>query len=238
MRWGRRMRCEEVQSVAAEIALGIANAEDRAEALRHLSTCAECRRVVEQLSQVADELLMLAPTQEPPPGFESRVVGELELKQAPRGRRSRWLSPRWLIPRLAPALVAAAITATALVAVYDDERQVAERYRETLAEADGEYFGAEPLRDETGARAGVAFAYQGSPSWMLLTVDAAHRDGVQRGELVTRKGRTIALGPLELDAEGSWGGALPVDYYAVASIRLLGDSPGEVVQASFSGGGD
>jgi hypothetical protein len=73
------MTCEEIRDLAPEIALGIADGEERAEALRHLSTCADCRRVVEQLSQVADELLVLAPAQEPPPGFESRVVDAIGL---------------------------------------------------------------------------------------------------------------------------------------------------------------
>jgi Putative zinc-finger len=54
------MRCEEVRDLAPELALGIADGAERAEALRHLSACAECRRALEQLSQVADELLVLA----------------------------------------------------------------------------------------------------------------------------------------------------------------------------------
>jgi hypothetical protein len=82
----------------------------------------------------------------------------------------------------------------------------------------------------------VAFGYDGSPSWVLLTVDPAHRDAVRTGELVTRDGRTIALPSLELDRHGSWGGAIPINLYKVASIRLLGDSPGEILQASFSQG--
>jgi hypothetical protein len=68
------MTCEEIRHLAPEIALGIADGEERAEALRHLSTCPDCQRVVDQLSEVADELLVLAPAQEPPAGFESRVL--------------------------------------------------------------------------------------------------------------------------------------------------------------------
>ena len=75
------MSCERMRDLAPEIALGIADGEERAEALRHLSTCGECRRVVEQLSQVADELLVLAPVQEPPAGFESRVVEAMGLPE-------------------------------------------------------------------------------------------------------------------------------------------------------------
>ena len=69
-----------------------------------------------------------------------------------------------------------------------------------------------------------------------MTVDPAHRDAVTRGELLTRDGRTIPLPSLELDRNGSWGGAIPVDLYKVASIRLLGDSPGDILQASFPRG--
>jgi Putative zinc-finger len=227
------MRCEEIRELAPEIALGIADGEERAEALRHLSTCAECRRVLEQLSQVADELLVLAPSQEPPVGFESRVVKAIAPQRPARRRRARWLNPRWLAPRLGPALATAAITAAALIAVYSDDHRTAERYRETLAQADGKYFRAEPLADETGARGGVAFGYEGSPSWLFLTIDPQHRDAVTRAELVTRDGRTIALPALRLDRSGSWGGAIPVNLYQVASIRLRGDSPGEILRVSF-----
>jgi Putative zinc-finger len=230
------MRCEEFRDLAPEIALGIADGDERAEALRHLSTCGDCRRVVEQLSQVADELLMLAPVQEPPAGFESRVVEALGLQRRPRRRLARWSAPRRLAPRLGPALAAAAVTAAALIAVYHDDHVTAERYRATLAQADGRYFQAEPLADGTGARAGVAFGYEGSPSWLLLTVDPAHRDAVARGELVTKDGRTIALPQLELDRNGSWGGAIPVNLYKVTSIRLLGERPGEILQAFFPRG--
>jgi len=227
------MRCEQIRDLAAEIALGIADGEERAEALRHLSTCGECRRVVEELSQVADELLILAPIEEPRAGFESRVVERLGLRRPPRRRR---LTLRWMASRLGPALAAAAVTAVALIGVYHDDHQTAERYRESLAQAGGQYFQAEPLVDETGARGGVAFGYQGSPSWVLLSVNTAHRDAVTRGELVTKDGRTIALSSLELDRSGSWGGSIPVRLYAVDSIRLLGDSPGEILRASFPRG--
>jgi hypothetical protein len=227
------MRCEETRDLAAEIALGIADGEERAEALRHLSTCEECRRVVEQLSLVADELLVLAPVEEPPAGFESRVVEAMGLQKPPRRRLARWLSPRWLAPRLGPALATAAVTAAALIAVYHDDHQTAERYRGILDEANGQYFQAEPLKDENGARSGVAFGYEGSPSWLLLTVNPAHREDVKSAELLTRDGRTIPLRSFDLDRSGSWGGAIPVKLYKVAHIRLLGERPGEILQASL-----
>jgi hypothetical protein len=220
------MSCEELNDLAPEIALGTIDGEERAEALRHLATCGECRRLVDQLTTVADELLMIAPVQEPPVGFESRVIGALGLQ--PPGRRLG----RRLVAWLGPPVAAAAVTAAALVGLYHDDHVTAERYRTALEQANGRYFDAKPLRDGTGAEAGVAFAYQGEPSWMLVTVDPGHRDQVASAELVTRDRRTIRLPGFELGPEGSWGGAIPVHLYEVATIRLLGERPGQVLEAS------
>ena len=224
------MTCDELEQLAPEVALGTIDGHERAEALRHLATCGDCRRLVDQLTAVADELLMHAPVQEPPVGFESRVVDALGFqRRAPRRRRFRRL-----LVWLGPPAAAAAATAGALVGVYRDDHELAERYRTTLEKAGGRYFHAEPLRDGTGARSGVAFGYQGRPSWMLVTVDAGHRNQVASAELVTRDRRTIPLPGFELGPDGSWGGAIPVNLYEVASIRLLGDRPGEVLEASPS----
>ena len=223
------MRCDETRDLAAEIALGIADGEERAEALRHLSTCAECRRALSQLSQVTDELLVVAPVEEPPAGFETRVVEAMGLEKRPR----RWPSLRWLAPRIGPALAAAAVTAAVFVGVYHDDRQTAAEYRGILDQAGGQYFQAGKLKDETGAKGGVAFGYEGTPSWLLVTVNPAHRGDVKTAELVTRGGRTIPLRSFRLDRQGSWGGAIPVKLYKVRWVRLLGERPGEILQASL-----
>jgi hypothetical protein len=231
------MSCEELNDLAPEVALGTIDGEERAEALRHLSTCAECRRAVERLSGVADELLLMAPAQEPPAGFESRVAEAMGFDQPePRRRLPRWLSLRWLAPRLGPALAAAAVTAVVLVSAYSNDREIADQYRDTLDRAGGQSFQAERLSDETGAPAGVAFGYQGSPSWLFLTVNPEHRGDVKSAEVVTKDGRTITIPELRLDRGGTWGGAIPTDLYGVQSVRLLGKSPGDVLQASFPAG--
>jgi hypothetical protein len=223
------MRCDETRELAAEIALGIVDGEERAEALRHLSTCEECRRAVDQLSQVADDLLVVAPVEEPPAGFESRVVDAMGLRERPRRR----LSLRWLAPRVGPALATAAVTAVVMVGIYHDDSQTAAEYRGVLDQAGGQYFQAGRLDDETGARSGVAFGYEGSPPWLLVTVNPEHRADVKTAQLVTKDGRTIPLPSFGLDRRGSWGGAIPVKLYDVASVRLLGQQPGEVLQASL-----
>src|SRR4029453_12051539 len=78
-------RCRKIRELAAEVALGIADGEDRARVLKHAAECADCRRELERLSTVADELLVLAPEEEPPPGFELRVLDSI-LPPAPKRR--------------------------------------------------------------------------------------------------------------------------------------------------------
>src|SRR5215467_13218940 len=69
--------CEQVRALAADLAIGIADGQERDAALRHAATCAECRLLVAELSSVADDLLLLAPAHEPPPGFASRTLARM-----------------------------------------------------------------------------------------------------------------------------------------------------------------
>src|SRR4051794_41957840 len=105
------MTCEQTRNLAGELALGIADGAERAAALEHLAGCAECRRAVAELSDVTDELLLLAPEREPPPGFESRVLAHLQPAPASRPRRPR---PARALLTLAPP-AGTALVATVLV---------------------------------------------------------------------------------------------------------------------------
>jgi hypothetical protein len=123
---------------------------------------------------------------------------------------------------------AAALTAGVLVGVYHDDHVTASRYQATLEAAGGSDFQAQPILDPAGRRAGTAFGYQGSPSWVMLTVEPAYRDQVVTCQLITKDGRRVPLAWSGLH-NGSWGGAIPVDVYEVKSIRLLGERPGQVL---------
>src|SRR5918996_3631784 len=101
-------RCRETRELAAEFALGIADGKDRARVLEHLADCPDCRREVESLSALADELLVLGPAQEPPLGFELRVLRSL---QPPRTKRRH--TARRLALAAAAVLVAVGVTAGA-----------------------------------------------------------------------------------------------------------------------------
>jgi len=229
------MGCEQTRELAAEIALGIADGAERAGALRHLSECAECRRAVEQLSVVTDELMMLAPEREPPPGFESRVLERLAPPPAPVvAVRPRRRLRRFLVPVAATA-AAAGLAAGLVFGLTSDDRRLAAHYRATLAVAHGTEFQASHLRDAAGDPAGLVYAYRGRPSWIYVALYVDQRQERYRVQLVMRSGRQVDLPRFRLDAATRSGGqAIPVDAGDVASVRLVGSASGEVLAARLA----
>jgi anti-sigma factor RsiW len=219
-------RCEELRELAPELALGIIEGEQRGRALEHLADCPDCRRRVEELAEVADGLLLLAPHREVPAGFESQVLRRVLPTPAPHRRRRRL---GLVLAPVAAALAAVAIT----LAVVSDDLDLASDYRQTLDEANGQGFYASPLRSEDGARAGTVFTYVGAPSWLQITVDPAHRADLQAARLVMDDGRQVPLGWFHLDRSGSSGGGVPVDLHHVSVLRLLPSAGGQPLVARF-----
>ena len=80
--------------------------------------------------------------------------------------------------------------------------------------------------------AGVVYAYQGSPSWIFVYLYPVHRSERYRAELVTRSGRRVPLPSMRIDpATGSGGQATRADLRGVASVRLVGATPDEALEA-------
>jgi hypothetical protein len=207
-------RCEETRELLPELALGIADGADRDRVLEHVAECKSCRDELERFSSVADGVLLLAPAEEPPPGFELGVLREIH---PPPPRRRRGLRRLALVGAVAGAV---AVTAASMMFAFRDDRRLADHYRTALAQAHGTYFGASRLVDAAGRPGGVLYAYRGNPSWILVTVSPARRAAIEQAELVTRDGRTIPLRPFRL-VDGAWGGSLPVDLRDVASVHLV-----------------
>jgi anti-sigma-K factor RskA len=137
--------------VAAELALGTLAGDERADAIAHLAGCVDCRVLVEQLSEVADSLLLLAPEADPPLGFETRVAARLGLGSARRWRR------------VALAAIAAAVIAAVLGVV-----------GVRLADDDGgQPLRSGPLVTAAGRHVGQVFAYDGDQSWVFMTVETS-----------------------------------------------------------------
>jgi putative zinc finger protein len=225
------MSCEQTRGLAAELALGIADGAERAQVLDHLAGCAECRRAVAELSEVTDELLLDAPEHEPPVGFESRVLARLQPAPAPQPRRRRL---RRALYTLAPAAVTAAIATVVVLGATGDDRRLADEYRAALGAAHGSEFEAARLHAPGNVSAGVVYAYRGHPSWIFVYLDGAHRSDDYRVELAMTSGRRMPLPGLRIDpSTGSGGQVVRIDPRDVASVRLVGAEPGDVLEADL-----
>jgi hypothetical protein len=221
--------CAKIREALPELALGIADGEQRAVALEHVADCSDCRRELEELSRLADELVALAPEREPSRGFENRVLDRLDVPQ--RRRRPARRRPRRLAFAAAVLAVAAA-TALAMSFSYSSDRRLAAQYRAALMNAHGTFFQSARLRAPAGHVAGIVFAYQGSPSWMFYTLYGPYGSGLFKEQIVTRSGRTLILPAFTL-VNGSWGIATPVPVRDIAQVNLIPKPGGTALTATL-----
>jgi anti-sigma factor RsiW len=230
--------CAQIRELAPELALGIADGEQRAAALEHLAGCTECRAHLESLAAVADELLLLAPPAEPPLGFEDRVAERLAPRPEPRRRRRR----RFALGFAAAAAGVAVIAASAVWVATSSDRELASSYRAALARVDGNYFATGALEAPGGREAGDVYAYDGEHSWVYVIAsppDTYPAGGVKLApgrywmRLVGDSGRTMRMGPMEIgrDGQGTAGGELPAGLGELGELRLI-DSQGHEVAAA------
>ncbi|MGH2827581.1 MAG: anti-sigma factor family protein [Actinomycetota bacterium] len=215
-----QLPCTEVRDLIPELAAAVASGDERAEALAHLARCPACRGELEETAAVVDDLLLLGPSKEPPPGFETSVLGRIRSPRRPE-RRGRH------VLRVAAVLVVAAVLGSgATMWATARERQLASGYERTLAVANGEYFTARELTIGSQQEVGHLFAYEGAPSWIFMTVTDKAPRGSYEMELVSRNGDSRTLGECLLAVDGGGCGAeIDVRLRDVLLIRLT--KPGE-----------
>jgi anti-sigma-K factor RskA len=211
--------CARARDLAPELALGILDGDERAEVLEHLAACVECRTVADELSGIGDSLLLLAPSADPPLGFESRVAARLAAEPPNIQQRRLRTWARTVAVAAAAAVVAALLTA-ALVGRDEHDALV----RATLASS------------RSGERVGQVWAYDGERDWLFMTVDNPWAaDNPYVCDAVLRDGRTVRLGRFQAhDGKGAWGEAVDVSLRDVTAIRVLTDDGTVVATARLN----
>src|SRR5205085_4707552 len=124
-----------------------------------------CRAEADSYVEVADELLLLAVSAEPPVGFETAVMARID--RAPL-HRHRY--------RTVALLAAAAVLLVGLGLVVG-------RANAPSTPADAEL--AVSLRTASGRAVGTAVVHDGNPGWIFATM-SYHEDWKVRVELVSR----------------------------------------------------
>lgn len=214
----RPMDCAHLHDVAADLAFGMASASERAAALRHLRRCSNCRGEVRELTETAEELLLLAPVADPPPGFEARVFEALEPPTSaaavpqPRTRRIRRARRRTgLLLAAAALLVAVALSVSTL----------APRLGAGTSTSSARSTAAAAFVGPSGAEVGAALLMEGPRPYLTVSVTSvdarAYRVMVDRaGGASEQVGVASAIGGV-----CTWARMLPLPYAAVRAVRLV-----------------
>jgi predicted anti-sigma-YlaC factor YlaD len=184
--------CEELRSVAAELALDELTGTERSAALSHLSSCDSCRALVADLAVAADTVLLLTPSVEPPPGFESRVIDRIGQTSAP--------SSRWR--RVAAAAVIAAVVGSGIGFAVG----------QVGSGGDAEDFPvAAVLTSARGTAAGSVVLATG-PDRMTCVFEDDRFGGAYEVRVLLDDGTSVDVGGFTADgAPWSWTVPLPVD---------------------------
>ena len=208
-------RCAALAADLPLLALGTLDGRGRADVLHHVDTCPRCRTELEELSALSEALQQLAPSVQPPLGFESRVVarhGQLAL--------ARRRSSRRMLVGVAAALVV--LGAVAAVAVHSGRGAG----RSSVASAP---VTADLLAD--GKVVGSVVVSPGSPPWMLMTIQGGQWEGTVTCQVTLADGTVAEVGSFTLSgAYPSWAVQLPSSA-AVVSARVL-DASGAVLAAA------
>jgi predicted anti-sigma-YlaC factor YlaD len=218
------LTCAQLCEAAPELALGTLPGRQRAAALAHLDRCVECRLTVEELSDAADALLLLAPDVAPPAGFARRVANGFV---APR-------QPRWrAIARVAAVAAAVLALAMAGVAVVSGRPGPAPHPSFALGDPGVRLAQFVPANGERVH--GLVFASADSPSWVFMTVQDEGSSDKYRCQIAVGNDQWIDVGSFQLhDGSGSWGKAVTADLHQPTAVRLLDEHGAVAATASLS----
>jgi hypothetical protein len=207
--------CEEFKDLSAELALGILHGRERAEAIAHLERCPACHEELLLMGDLADRIVSLTPSAEPPAGFETRVLASL----APRAKRSR--------RRPVALILAAAVVAVAIgVAGWAIGSAGHHGSRSDVVTA---------AFVSNGERVGQLVESDDAYPWVYMTVDTDLGSKTVICELTDSNGKTVRLGQFRLkDGYGQWGAAVPVTMKHVTGARLVDAHGLTVATATFT----
>ncbi len=207
--------CAELREVSAELALGDLSGSERADALAHLARCPKCGQLVGELTRVAEDLLLLAPELEPPPGFESRVLAKLGEQRRPRRSRLRSLVA------VAAALVMLAVGGGLVAQVVDDDGGP-QTVRTALAVS------------ASGRSTCRVVVHGGDPASLVVSLDGppgSSREYVVEAHSV--KGAAVPVGRFALqDGRGLLATTVDLDAEELKSVRVF-NLEGELLYEAF-----
>ncbi len=215
------LNCATVRTLAPELALGVLDGAERAEALAHVESCARCQAFVAELTEAVDLMPLLVEEREPPAGFERRVIAHL----FPTANARRWRIAR--LVAAAAALVALVVGAVTVLGGGDGGRAPVAGARATAEPLGGAMIGT-----SSNVHAGWVWVTDGRE--VMVTVDYAVAPGRYRVELRPSGAEAVTLGEMTVaGTHASWAGTSPSTIKSGASIAMVGADGVAVCQAAL-----
>ncbi len=192
----------------AECALEVLDGRQRAAVMAHVETCEECDAELRALSSTSEALVTVPVAQDPPLGFESRVMDRIRRSDAPVALR------RWRPLHLA----AAATVFVAAVGVGWALDHATSSSNPTVAIRSHVI---ERKLVSSGHTVGAIYVDTSRPDWMFVSIDAPGAPSRVRCEVVTNSGRHDLVGTFWLSAGyGAWGKSLDVPWSSVRTVEI------------------
>jgi len=201
--------CAQLRDVAPELALGVLGGAERAEAIMHVNECARCQALVNELSEAADALPLLAPEIEPPFGFEQRVLSS--------GRARRRRSVRRMVTAVAVAAAAAAILSITVV-------RVVESGSDSTSASSAHTPAVKPIAVKMMSTGDLpaGWAYVTNQHSVAIAVNYGVPSGSYRIAVQPPTGSTVTIGTMAIESDhGSWTGTSRVPLGAGSTILLV-----------------
>lgn len=209
------LSCAEARDLVAEYALGLLEPPLAHQMSRHVIGCIACRREVDEIGAIGDQLLDLIPDAEPPLGFDRAVIASIGQRSKPRGHRR-------LLAGAAALAAAVAATVGLSVANLSGGRHQPQRAELTAV-----------LRE--GSRPVGTVYVGGNPAWITMSVDHVALTGTVTCQLVARDGSSITVGDFQLvDGSGKWSAPEAVATSELVGARLVAPDGTVMATATFS----
>jgi hypothetical protein len=217
------MECEAVSDDLIEFALGTLSGRSRALVLDHLETCAHCNAEVEALADVTDRLLWLAPEAEPTLGFETRLIERY------RGTDARRTSlRRQRVSVFAVAAMLAAVLGIGVGAIVTNNVGSTSPTVTTVRPLTGQ------LKSGNQVVGDVTIS-SGSPSWMIMDIDAAMLSGTVWCQVTLANGHTETVGKFTIaHGYGSWVAPIKGSGSEVRSARVVNANGTVLAKVTFA----
>lgn len=218
----RAISCEQLLEDAAELALGIADAESRARAIAHVEQCSSCRQHLSRLRELTEGLASLSPAIDPPNGFESAVLTRLRSARATDDPEPLGGKPSHRMPRALAFVILAALLAFGGF------------LGGGVAKHRGERLMSAPLV-EGGTDVGQVVVSTGPRPWVSMAITVPGLKGKVRCELEERDGTPLPVGSFSLtDGYGYWAAPIPEPSSPIVSARVVGTRDSVLLVASFA----